>query len=102
VAGRTADAAGGVGLPIAMGSGSNELAGSSLEQARSAFQRGNYAQVRRLLRPLLETMPTGPEREQAEDLWTRIQPDPWLTYLLVLSLLLLVAVTAYAYSSGQF
>jgi len=72
-----------------------------LETARGAFDDGDYAEVRRLLGPLLETLPSGPEREQAEELWTRIQPDPWMSYLLVLSLLLLVAVTAYAYSSGH-
>jgi hypothetical protein len=74
---------------------------SALEQAKAAFERGNYAEVRRLVSPLLASLPNGDERDEAEELWSRIQPDPWMSYLLVLSLLLLVAVTAFAYSSSS-
>lgn|SRR5690606_4894605 len=74
---------------------------TALESARLAFERGNYAEVRRLLRPLLAELPAGPERDDAEELWARIAPDPWMSYLLLLSLLLLVAVTVYVYASGQ-
>jgi hypothetical protein len=74
---------------------------SVLEQAKAAFDRGNYAEVRRLVGPLLSSLPSCSERDEAEELWSRIQPDPWMSYLLVLSLLLLLAVTLFAYSSGS-
>lgn len=74
---------------------------SILKQARAAFERGNYAEVRRLLGPLRTSLPSGSERDEAEDLWSRTQPDPWLSYLLLLSLLLLLAVTAFAYTSSS-
>jgi len=74
---------------------------SPLERARSAFERGNYAEVRALLKPLLAELPTGPDRDDAEELWARIQPDPWMTYLMLATLLLLVVVTIFAYASGQ-
>jgi hypothetical protein len=71
-----------------------------LALARAALESGNFREVRRLVGPLLSTLPSGPERQEAEELWSRIQPDPWMSYLLVLSLLLLLAVTAFAYSSS--
>ena len=74
--------------------------GPAVDRAKAAFERGNYAEVRRLLGPLLAELPRGPEREQAEALWARIQPDPWMSYLLFASLLLLIAVTWFAYASG--
>jgi hypothetical protein len=78
-----------------------EAANPSLEQARAAFARGNYAEVKRTLRLLLAELPDGPEREQAEELWSRLHPDPQLTYVLVLALLLLIAITVYAYAVGH-
>jgi hypothetical protein len=73
----------------------------NVAHARAAFDRGNYADVRRTLRPLLASLPDGPDRDEAEELWARIQPDPWMSYLLFLSLLLLVAVTVYSFTVGH-
>lgn len=78
-----------------------DVANEALERARAAFERGNYAEVRQLLPPLLAELPAGPERQDAEELWARIQPDPWMSYLLLLSLLLLIAVTTFAYLTGK-
>lgn len=75
--------------------------GSTLARARAAFDQGNFAEVRRLVGPLLSSLPSGSERDEAEELWSRIQPDPWMSYLLALSLLLLLAVTLFAYSSSS-
>jgi len=74
---------------------------STLAQARAAFDQGNFAEVRRLVGPLLASLPSGSERDEAEELWSRIQPDPWMSYLLAVSLLLLLAVTLFAYSSSS-
>lgn len=73
---------------------------ATYERARAALERGNYAEVRRLVLELRKVLPLGPERDQAEELLTRIQPDSRMSYLLVLSLLLLIAVTVFAYASG--
>lgn len=89
------------GLAVLWEAVSTEPDNTALEDARVAFERGDYAEVRKLLDPLLTQLPAGPERQDAEELWARIQPDPWMSYLLLLSLLLLVAVTVFAYASGQ-
>jgi len=73
----------------------------ALEQARAALEGGNYAEVRRLLRPLADEQAGSPEQEEAQALLARIEPDPWIGYLLLLTFLLLCAVTAFAYSHGH-
>lgn len=90
-----------VPLAVLSGTVNTEPDTSAIESARIAFERGDYAEVRKLLNPLLAQLPAGPERQDAEELWARIQPDPWMSYLLLLSLLLLVAVAVFAYASGQ-
>ena len=64
-----------------------------------AFEAGNYARVRAEAPRLVERSEREDVRLAARDLLARIEPDPLVKYLLVLALLLLLGVTAFAYGS---
>lgn len=68
-----------------------------LDAARRAFERGDYREVRRKLRPLLAGELEVEQRAEAEELLSRLRPDPFMAYLLLLCTLLLLAATLFAY-----
>ncbi|HMJ12751.1 MAG TPA: hypothetical protein VK524_15120, partial [Polyangiaceae bacterium] len=69
-----------------------------LEALVLAFEAGNYARVRSEA-PALAARTQDPEvRDAALELRRRIDPDPLLRYLLVLSFGLLAFLTLYVYS----
>lgn len=70
-----------------------------LRRLGEAFERGNYALVRTEGRRLAESAPDEAVRNAAEDLVERLEPDPLMKYLLALSVLLLLVVTAFVYAS---
>lgn len=70
-----------------------------LRRLGEAFERGNYALVREEGRRLVASATDEAVRKAAEDLLRRLEPDPLMKYLLALSVLLLVVVTAFVYAS---
>lgn len=70
-----------------------------LQRIAEAFERGNYAFVRREAPRLVETSEDEAVRDAARDLLQRLEPDPLMKYLLALSILLLLGVTVFAYAT---
>jgi hypothetical protein len=68
-----------------------------LQLVQRAFDRGNYREVRRLVAKMREREPSAADTQAAVDLLHRTQPDPLVKYLLLLSALLLLAVTVFSY-----
>jgi len=68
-----------------------------LERLIEAFERGNYALVRREAERLAAKTDDPAVREAALELRRRIEPDPLARYLLLISLLLLVFLVIWAY-----
>ncbi len=64
-----------------------------------AFERGNYARVRAEAPRLLETAEDEAVRDAARDLLRRLEPDPLMKFLLGLAIVLLLAATAFAYTT---
>lgn len=73
----------------------------ALASLAEAFEAGNYARVRDEAPRLAVESEREDVRAAARELLTRIEPDPLMKYLLVLALLLLLGVTAFAYGSGH-
>lgn len=71
-----------------------------LQKLADAFERGNYAFVRRQAPVLIEQVDDDAVRNAARDLLKRIEPDPLAKYLLALAILLLVIVTAFVYATS--
>jgi hypothetical protein len=66
----------------------------------TAFEAGNYAYVREHAGDLAERPETDPKvRRAANELLTRIEPDPLIRFVLAVSVLLLLFLTYYAYSN---
>jgi hypothetical protein len=66
----------------------------------AAFEAGNYAYIREHAPDLVERPETDPAvRRAANELLTRIEPDPLIRFLLAVSVLLLLFLTYYAYSN---
>lgn len=70
----------------------------ALLEARQAFAEGNYARAREHAQRLAESA-DGPTREAGLDLLTKMSPAPVGKYLFLLTALLLMAVTYFAYSN---
>jgi hypothetical protein len=70
-----------------------------LQRVAEAFERGNYALVRREAPRLIESAEDDAVRDAARDLLRRIEPDPLMKYLLALAIALLVGVTVFAYAT---
>jgi hypothetical protein len=68
-----------------------------LERLVAAFEAGDYAQVRAEAAGLAARTESPAVREAALELRRRIEPDPLARYLLVISALLLVFLTVWAY-----
>lgn len=64
-----------------------------------AFERGDYCEVRRLGAAVAESAEDEAIRERARAWVDRTRPDPLVRYLLLLTFILLVGVTIFAYSS---
>ena len=64
----------------------------ALTRANDAFERGDYATVRRDLRALLAGSPAPDVRTQAEELLARLAPDRAAIILAIGGLLSLVAI----------
>lgn len=71
-----------------------------LEQLIAAFEAGNYAFVRERAPDVAERTQNDEVRDAALELRRRIDPDPLIKYLLLISVVLLVFLTAYAYRHG--
>jgi hypothetical protein len=73
-----------------------------LDRLVRAFELGNYAYVREHAPKLAERAESERVREAARELARRIEPDPLIKILLLLSVLLLAALTIWAYKThGQ-
>jgi len=86
-----------------------------LDQAEASFRGGNYAATVRIAREVLADLDALPpekdvaeepdEREElrrrAEDLLTRVRPDPSIGYLLAISAALLLFLALFAYTTGH-
>jgi hypothetical protein len=70
-----------------------------LDALVSAFQRGNYAHVRREAPLLAARTADEAVREAALELRRRLDPDPLLGYLLGVAVALLAFLTAYFYAT---
>jgi hypothetical protein len=68
-----------------------------LQRLVRAFERGNYAEVRRDAERLAESTTDPAVRDAARELRRRIDPDPLAKYLLAISVLLLVFLVIWAY-----
>lgn len=68
-----------------------------MTQAEQAFSEGNYAKVRELLTPAVETKDEA-EKEAAMKMLARVSPSPIGKYLFLLTAVLLVSVTYFAYA----
>lgn len=68
-----------------------------LVAAERAFAEGNHARLRELVAPLVEGQDND-HRKKAQALLARIEPSPVGKYLFLLTAILLVAVTYFAYS----
>jgi len=66
-----------------------------------AFERGNYARVRAEAPRLVETAEDEAVRDGARELLRRLEPDPLMKLLLGLAIVLLLAVTAFAYTTSH-
>ncbi len=69
-----------------------------LERLITAFEAGNYHEVRELAPSVIEQGGSPEVRSAARELRRRIDPDPLLKYLLLATLLLLGALVWYAYA----
>jgi hypothetical protein len=74
---------------------------TELEPAIAAFEAGNYALVRQHAEPLAERAESPEVRRAAEELLSRIEPDPLNKLFLAIAVALLLAVASYAYLSGS-
>jgi hypothetical protein len=71
----------------------------ALDELVRAFEKGDYARVRREA-PLLAERSTDPDvRTAALELRRRLDPDPLFKYLLAVGFALLVFLTLYVYST---
>jgi hypothetical protein len=76
----------------------NDLpADPELERLAQAFERGDYATVRRGARRLLELSKNASVREAARELVERTEPDPLMKYLLGIAVALLLFLILYVY-----
>jgi hypothetical protein len=71
-----------------------------LERLIAAFEAGNFARVRRDAGKLAESTVDPAVKEAALELRRRIDPDPLAKFLLAISIVLLVALTIWAYARG--
>jgi hypothetical protein len=69
----------------------------ALERLISAFENGNYALIRREAEAVAKAAPDSAVRDAALELRRRIEPDPLAKYLLLIAVLLLVYLVAWAY-----
>lgn len=69
----------------------------ALEPLIRAFEAGNYARVREGAELLSRSHESPAVREAALELRRRIEPDPLAKYLVVISVVLLVVLTVWAY-----
>ena len=72
-----------------------------LDQLVEAFEKGDYWTVRQETDALIEKTDDEDVREAALELRERIEPDPLMRYLLVGSVVLLIALTFFAYHHGH-
>jgi hypothetical protein len=68
-----------------------------LERLIEAFERGNFALIRREAPALAERADDPAVRDAALELRRRIDPDPLIKYLFAVSIGLLLFLAAYAY-----
>jgi hypothetical protein len=69
-----------------------------LERMITAFEAGNYAEVRRLSSGVAERATDPDVRAAALELRRRIDPDPLSTYIVLISVALLVFLLVWAYA----
>jgi hypothetical protein len=72
-----------------------------LEQLIAAFEAGDYAYVRENASGLAERSTDPDVKRAADELYERTTPDPLAKYLLVLAIVLLVILVAFAYTSHR-
>jgi hypothetical protein len=72
-----------------------------LSRAASAYERGNYAEVRVLCRQLLAREEDAEVRESATELLRRIEPDRLIVAILWGSFILLGLIILWAYGHGR-
>ncbi len=72
-----------------------------LSRAVSAFENGNYAEVRKLCQELLEREEDTEVRRAATELLRRIEPDRLVVAILWASFVLLGIVILWAYGHGR-
>ena len=73
----------------------------ALERLITAFERGNYALIRREAEAVAKAAEDPAVRDAALELRRRIEPDPLAKYLLLIATLLLVYLVAWAYRQGR-
>jgi hypothetical protein len=69
-----------------------------LDALIAAFERGDFAQIRRDAEQLARSTPDNAVRDAARELRRRIDPDPLLVLLLMLALSVFVFVVAWVYA----
>jgi hypothetical protein len=72
-----------------------------LDALVAAYERGDFATVRRDARRLAETAETEAVRTAALELRRRITPDPMVVWFLATSILLLIFLVAWSYWVGH-
>jgi hypothetical protein len=72
-----------------------------LERLIAAFEAGNFARVRREAARLAAATENPEVKAAALELRRRIDPDPLATYLLAISLVLLLVLTIWAYAHAS-
>jgi hypothetical protein len=73
----------------------------ALERLVTAFEQGNYALIRREADAVANAAADPAVRDAALELRRRIEPDPLAKYLLLIAVLLLVYLVAWAYRQGR-
>jgi len=72
----------------------------ALDRLVAAFERGDYALVRREAEAVAKAAEDPAVRDAALELRRRIEPDPLAKYLLLIAAVLLVYLVAWAYRQG--
>ncbi|HEX4338525.1 MAG TPA: hypothetical protein VH062_21620 [Polyangiaceae bacterium] len=72
----------------------------ALERLIVAFENGNYALIRKEAEAVARGAEDPAVRDAALELRRRIEPDPLAKYLLLIAVLLLVYLVAWAYRQG--
>jgi hypothetical protein len=70
---------------------------AALQEALSAFEQGNYARAREMAESV-KASGSAEDQSAAGELLARMSPAPLAKYLLLLTGVLLLVVTAFAYS----